>query len=279
LSRGYKGGFAGPFGIVTDGQNTLLDVRQAGDEPYFLSKKLKGIPVLIGRKRFLSGQAAVDQFQAEVVFLDDGFQHLSLRRDVNLLLIDSQTAFGNGWMFPRGLLRESPKQAKRADAVILTKADFSDNISKLKEKFYHLAPGCPIFSVRYVPIGVWDPIQGSTSPLEALRGKRILAFTGIGDPNSFHRLLENSGARIAALKSFRDHYWYRPEDFQMLLREGSQKGVEALVTTEKDSVRLEGFPQGNMPLWVLSIRHEFLEGEQDRFEQFLWSELSLGKKG
>jgi len=87
------------------------------------------------------------------------------------------------------------------------------------------------------------------------------------------------GARIVGFRSFRDHYWYRPEDLRRLPQEGEQKGAEALVTTEKDSVRLEGFPQGKIPLWALSVRHEFVGKEQERFEEFLWNKLGLGKKG
>lgn len=279
LSRGYKGSFSGPLGIVTDGKKTLMDVRQAGDEPYLLSRKLRGVPVFIGRERRLSGQAAVDKFQARVVILDDGFQHLPLKRDVNLLLLDARTPFGNGWLFPRGSLREPLDQAKRADAVILTKADPSVNIEKLKEKLLRWAPGSPVFALRYAPIGIWDQIQERTLPLEVLRGRSILAFTGIGSPTSFRRSLENLGARIVGFNSFRDHYWYRPGDLRKLLQEGEQKGAEALLTTEKDSVRLEGFPQGKIPLWVLSVRHEFVGKEQERFEEFLWNKLGLGKKG
>lgn len=279
LSRGYKGSFSGPLGIVTDGKKTLMDVRQAGDEPYLLSRKLRGVPVFIGRERRLSGQAAVDRFQARVVILDDGFQHLPLRRDVNLLLLDARTPFGNGWLFPRGPLREPLDQAKRADAVILTKADPSVNIEKLKDKLLRWAPGSPVFALRYAPIGIWDQIQERTLPLEVLRGRSILAFTGIGSPTSFRRSLENLGARIVGFNSFRDHYWYRPGDLRKLLQEGEQKGAEALLTTEKDSVRLEGFPQGKIPLWVLSVRQEFIDKENEDFETFLWTKLGLGKKG
>lgn len=279
LSRGYKGSFSGPLGIVTDGKKTLMDVRQAGDEPYLLSRKLRGVPVFIGRERRLSGQAAIDRFQARVVILDDGFQHLPLKRDVNLLLLDARTPFGNGWLFPRGSLREPLDQAKRADAVILTKADLSVNIEKLKEKLLRWAPGSPVFALRYAPIGIWDQIQERTLPLEVLRGRSILAFTGIGSPTSFRRSLENLGARIVGFNSFRDHYWYRPGDLRKLLQEGEQKGAEALLTTEKDSVRLEGFPQGKIPLWVLSVRQEFIDKENEDFETFLWTKLGLGKKG
>lgn len=281
LSRGYKGSFSGPFGIVSDGKGILMDVAQAGDEPFFLAKELKGIPVFIGRKRHLSGQAAVDQFQVRMVILDDGFQHLSLKRDLNLLLIDSRIPFGKGCLFPRGILREPPEQATRADAVILTKADLSVNIEKLKEKIRRWAPGCPIFTVRYVPVAVLDrdPGHERVRPLEILRGKKILAFTGIADPISFRRALENLGACIAGFNAFPDHYWFQPGDVSRLLREGREKRAEALVTTEKDEVRFRDFPKGEIPLWVLSIRHDFMGPGQKQFEEFLWNKLEQVKRG
>jgi len=258
-----------------------MDVSHAGDEPFFLSKRLKGIPVFIGKKRHLSGRAAVDQFQVQAVVLDDGFQHLSLKRDLNLLLVDSRVPFGNGCLFPRGVLRESPKQASRADAVILTKADLSANIKKLKEKINRLAPGCPIFAVRYAPVAILD--QGRSAkrvlPLETLREKKILAFTGIADPMSFRRALENLEARVAGFKTFPDHYWYQTGDFSRLVQEGKEKGVEALVTTEKDEVRLKEFPKGEIPLWVLSVQHDFIDPGRKQFEEFLWSKLDQVKKG
>jgi tetraacyldisaccharide 4'-kinase len=170
LSRGYKGSFSGPLGLVTDGKNNFMDVRQAGDEPYLLSRRLRGVPVFIGRERSLSGQAAVEKFQARVVILDDGFQHLPLKRDVNILLVDARTPFGNGWLFPRGALREPLDQVKRADAVILTKVDLSDNIEKLKEKLLRWALVVWFCgAVRKSGFGS-DP---NGPPLEVLRGKHF----------------------------------------------------------------------------------------------------------
>ena len=183
LSRGYKGSFSGPYGIVTDGQTIFMDVRQAGDEAYLLSKKLKGMPVFIGKERRLSGQEAIRKFQARAVILDDGFQHLPLKRDVNLLLVDSRAPFGNGWLFPRGALREPLEQANRADALILTKADLSDNIEKLKRKILHWAPGRPVFAVQYAPVGVWDQINKCALPLEALERKKHSGFYGNRKPD------------------------------------------------------------------------------------------------
>jgi tetraacyldisaccharide 4'-kinase len=256
-----------------------MTVREAGDEPYLLAKELEGVPVFVGRERRRSGQTAVERFQSRVVILDDGFQHLRLNRDLNFLLVDARNPFGNGRLFPRGALREPLAHIGRADAVILTKADLSDNIEKLKEKLGRLAPGRPIFATRYAPLWIREARSEKTLPVEALRGKTVSAFTGIGRPASFRRSLEDLGCQVALFESFRDHYWYSAEDFQRLSREAQEKRAEALVTTEKDAVRLAGFPGGAVPLWVLAVRHEFIGKGQAAFEEFLWSRLDLTKKG
>ena len=278
LSRGYKGSFSGPSGMVSDGLKILMDGSQAGDEPCLLAGRLPGVPVFIGRERLLSGRAAVERFRVQAVILDDGFQHLPLRRDLNLLLLDARRPFGNGCLLPRGELREPSNQARRADAIILTKVDLADNILKLKDHLRREAPGCPVFAVRYVPVGIRDPFEGRTLPPEVLHGKKILGFAGIGSPASFRGSLENLGAEIVQFDCFRDHYSYRPEDFRKLLQDAGQRGAEVLVTTEKDAVRLGEFPRGEIPLWVLLIRHEFVAKEQEPFEAFLWSRLGLEKK-
>ena len=133
LSRGYKGKFQGPHEIVSDGERVFMDAAKAGDEPCLLAEKLRGIPIIVGRERWVSGQFAVDRFRTEVAILDDGFQHLSLKRDLNLLLIDSASPFGNGKLFPRGVLREPLDQIARADAITLTKTRSDDNIKILKK--------------------------------------------------------------------------------------------------------------------------------------------------
>jgi tetraacyldisaccharide 4'-kinase len=105
LSRGYRGSYEGTYALVSDEERVLLDPRQAGDEPCLLARKLKGIPVIVGRERWIAGRYAIDRFHTQVLILDDGFQHLALGRDINLLLLDSSSPFGNGWVFPRGELR------------------------------------------------------------------------------------------------------------------------------------------------------------------------------
>lgn len=275
LSRGYKGNFPGPYGVVSDGEKIFMDARQAGDESYLVARKLQGIPIIVGRKRCLSGKFAIAKYKSQVVILDDGFQHLGLKRDVNLLLLDAQNPFGNGWLFPRGSLREPLSQVKRADAVILTKCDQSDNINKLKEKLNKLAHNLPIFAMRYIPTGIHSRGEGKTLPIEDLQNRKVWAFTGIGQPQSFLKTLLAMGACVVGFEAFPDHYWYKARDFKRFMKEGETKGAEVLVTTEKDMVRLEGFIPGKLSLWAVSVKHEFVENERNEFERFLWAKSGM----
>ena len=275
LSRGYKGNFPGPVGVVSDGNKILMDPQQAGDEPFLLAEKVKDIPVVVGRERWLSGQFALKQFRSEVIILDDGYQYLSLKRDLNLLLIDSSSPFGNGHLFPRGVLRESLGQVLRADGVILTKTGQSDNIIKLKMKLEKAIEGRPIFQVDYGPVGI--AVYGTEIffPPEYLKGKKVLAFSGVARPESFLKTLAALNPSIADVLTFPDHHWYGPEDGEKLYNKAVAMGVEALVTTEKDLIRVKNLIPGNIPLWALAIRHVFPQDDQERFFEFVFSRLGL----
>jgi tetraacyldisaccharide 4'-kinase len=273
LSRGYKGSYGGPYALVSDGEKILLDSRRAGDEPCLLARKLRGIPVIVGRERRFAGRYAIERFQTEVLILDDGFQHLAVKRDIDLLLLDSSAPFGNGRLFPRGELRESWKQARRADALVLTKGGGDDIINNLGKRFMNLSKDLPVFRVRYEPetIQVWGE-ERTRSPQD-LRGKKIWAFCGLAKPESFEKTLRGLGAEVLHFEPFPDHFPFQEEDLERLQRSSRQAGAEAMVTTEKDMVRLEGFPKGPVPLWALSVRHVFPDDDRSRFEAFLFERL------
>ena len=252
-----------------------MDAAHAGDEPYLLAEKLRGVPVIVGRERWVSGQFAVDRFQTEVAILDDGFQHLSLKRDLNLLLIDSSCPFGNQKLFPRGVLREPLRQISRADAIVLTKAKIDDNIEILKKKFLSLGVRIPVFRVDYKPGEVRVlGAEKSFSP-ESLSGRKVLAFSGIAQPESFEKTLLDLKTKIALFEIFPDHHEYRAEDMGRLQHQASRSAVEAMVTTEKDMVRLKNLIPVSFPLWVLSVGHVFQAEERSLFEAFLWERLGL----
>lgn len=274
LSRGYKGEYKNKICLVADGEKILTKPELCGDEPYLLAKKLSGIPIIVGKDRYSSGLYALQNFNSEILILDDGFQYLSLKRDLNLLLLDSTLPFGNGWLFPRGILREPINQVKRADAVILTKADQSGNILILKEKLLNIKKELSIFATHYIPHLVWMAKE-SFYPAEFLRDKKVLAFCGIGRPQSFEETLIKLEPKLLAMEVFPDHHWYKERDWQRLHAKAKEMAADILLTTEKDWVRLQNLPLGPTPIGMLSIRHKFLNNDEINFKKFVFSKLGL----
>ena len=275
LSRGYKGKYAGAYGVVSDGEKILLDALQAGDEPYLLAQKLKGVPIVVGKKRWISGRFVLDRFKPQVVILDDGFQHLALKRDCNVLLLDSLHPFGNGKLFPRGELREPLSQMGRADVLILTKGEQDDIINNLGKRLMNFPEGVPLFRVHYQPqeVRAWGEEKGRVSLI--LKGRKVLAFAGLARPFSFKNTLSSLGAKILKFEVFPDHHPYSPADLERLSQQALRCGAEAMITTEKDLARIQFFSPRFLPLWTLAVGHEFQGNDRSLFAEFLFRRLDL----
>ncbi|GAB6064543.1 tetraacyldisaccharide 4'-kinase [Deferrisoma palaeochoriense] len=254
LSRGYGGEAAGPVTVVSDGRGRVAGWREAGDEPVLLARRLPGVPVVVGPDRRLTARKAVE-LGARVLVLDDGFQHLRLRRHLDLVTVDVQNPFGNGWCLPRGLLREPPRALADADVVLLTRTKGvpPDRIERARALVSRYAPEAPVLATAHEPAS-WVPLGGGEPlPLEALRGKKVLAFAGIGKPEAFFRDLEALGLRVVEAVPFPDHHAYTDGDREQLARWAKLVNAEALVTTEKDGVRLGGPIPCDAPTLALAI--------------------------
>ncbi len=265
LSRGYGGRRRGEFGVVSDGNRLFLSFREAGDEPYMLAQRLQGVPVIIGRRRDLSGRYAATQFHPRVAILDDGYQHLGVNRDVDILLVDSQTGFGNGYLFPRGPLREPLDQLSRADLFIITKVEELDACGKLEERIKSHNKNAIIFHSTYNPDYLVDLNGGKRWPLEYIKGRRIAALSGIANPAYFRHLLERVGAKVEEEITFPDHHVYSRKDVP-IIQKGMNK-AECIVATEKDATKLSRVVKGDFPAMSLGISLKIIEG--DRFKQLL----------
>ncbi len=151
VSRGYKGKYKDPAVIVTDGDQIFISAKDSGDEPYMMAKR-RLFPVVIGKDRFKAGMKAMDAFHPDVIVLDDGFQHLKLKRDLDFLLLDYSSPFGNKRFLPAGRLRESPEtSAQRTDAIIFTRCrDIDENTESIEQVLQH-CPDCPMFKTFHVP--------------------------------------------------------------------------------------------------------------------------------
>ena len=274
LCRGYKGSANNAINVVSNSSNILLDAIEAGDEPRLLAEKLPGTPVITGKKRFTTGRFAISSFGADALILDDGFQHMALKRDIDLVLFNAQKCLGNGRVLPGGELREPLSALKRADAFIISSIDvpMHRDVKEFIDLLEGLYPDKPIFTGIYQPGSMLTRIlngkNDSISHADASK-IRLYGFCGIAKPDSFKKTLEISGMKLTGFKAYEDHHAYSADNIQFLLENAKTSGADALVTTEKDLVKLRTlFPQ-KYPLIVLPVQLSFGEN----FDRFLTNAL------
>ncbi len=253
--------------IVSDGQALLLDSRTAGDEPFMLANNLRGVVVLVDRDRVKSGLYALEHFGADVLLLDDGYQYIRLEHRIEIALIDRQAPFGNEHMLPRGTLREPPENLRRATHILLTKctgADNSDLIARIR-KFNRTAD---IIETTHRARHLRNLLTGEVKPLEFLAGKRIGSLCGIAAPESFEGALRGLGARIELAKTYTDHHRYTDKEVEGFISRCARRNVDAILTTEKDAVRIPRILDPEVPLYYLRVEIEILRG-QDAWERLI----------
>jgi tetraacyldisaccharide 4'-kinase len=278
ISRGYKGIGSKTGAVVSDGHMILLDAKQAGDEPFLMAVSLDRVPVVIGSDRYSAGQLAIERFRPDVLLLDDGFQHLRLHRDLDVVLLDAVRPFGNGYLLPRGRLREPVRGLARSHAVVLTR-------SGQKEPSYCRALGQilsprPLFRARHriyvhrlVPAG--EPVhQSSHRSLSnnSLAGREIFAFSGLARNEAFHASLTDLGSILTGSLGFDDHHRYDRGDLHRIVETAHRASCRCLVTTEKDVVKIPGGTCLPMELAVVGVTMDFAE-DGERWRHFMHHRL------
>ncbi|MBM9537185.1 tetraacyldisaccharide 4'-kinase [Desulfobulbus alkaliphilus] len=259
ISRGYGGRAQGRVNLVSDGRQLLLNAELAGDEPRFLAETLPGVPVLTGLVRRLPAQKALEM-GADVVLLDDGFQHLQVVRDVNLVLFNADRLAGNSRVFPGGELREPVAALRRATGFLLTgvNEENRERAGKFAELLRTRFAEIPVALAEYAPHTLVKVApDGSIEPTAAdgLIDRRCFAFCGIARPERFRRTLERQGLRLVGFHPFADHQRYSPAILRALLNRACQAEAEVLITTEKDLVKLSGrVEEITMPLFGLRMQ-------------------------
>ena len=258
LSRGYKGTKTSEP-VVSDGKSIFLSPEESGDEPFLMAQVCKGVPVLIGKDRFANGRVALQRFGIKGLLLDDGYQHLPLHRDLDILLIDSHIGFGDHHLLPRGILREPLSRLRRAHLFLLTKVDDLEASRPLEKKIHEIHPGAQVFHSHFQPMSLVDP-KGEQEELYALKGKKILALSGIANPNDFSSLLRKCEMEIVSEAIFPDHHFYMSKDLSSIKEKS--KGVDWIVTTEKDMLKLRTLGIDHLPIRSLRIEMKIWEEEE-----------------
>ena len=244
LSRGVGGRRGRQVNVVSDGERVLLSSADVGDEPLLLAGAVPGVPVLAGRNRAALGYRAAALFGAELLLLDDGFQHQRGARDLDLGCVDAELGLGTGHVLPRGPLREAACGLRRADALVWTRTPEGFS-TKAAAATLPRAPGCPNFAVRMVPRALRPLGGGAPEPISSLAGREIAVLAAIARPDRLIGALESHGARVVAVRRFPDHHLYSREDLDSL------EGARTWVTTAKDAVKIPRSWPGEREVLVL----------------------------
>ena len=250
LTRGYGRSNPDRRVLVSDGKSVLSTAHEAGDEAFLLATNLQGLAAVISdADRVSAGKGAIKHLSTDCFVLDDGFQHLRVARDLNIVTIDATNPWGGGSLLPYGRLREPLSGIRRADCIVVTRTDQAEDIQALHSELARLTNGCPLFFSRMQTLRITllsDASNSSPTP------KRIAAFCGVGNPESFFDHLRHDGHELSLEKTFPDHHPYTQKDIDSLIREAKNSGAEGLLTTAKDAVKLHSL-SFTLPCYVLEI--------------------------
>lgn len=247
--------------LVAEGGEILLGPEEAGDEPVMMAKSFRG-PIAVARRRLDAIELLAGRGPLDAVVLDDAFQHLRLRRDIDLLLVNAERGVGNGWMLPAGPMRERLGAAGRAHAVVLMITEDGPAGPGVAE----IAAGGRerLLPAMLRPRALVAPdASGWREQALALAGRRVVAVAGLAEPGGFFRMLRRLGAQVAVELRYRDHHRYVDADWRAIA-EAARAAEAAIVTTEKDLVKLERFPFAPDSLYALRLEVAMDPADQER---------------
>jgi tetraacyldisaccharide 4'-kinase len=260
LTRGYGRENPKRQVVVSDGATILATPNEAGDEPYLLATKLLGSAAVISNiDRISAGRYAIENFGSDCFVLDDGFQHLRVARDLNIVTIDATNPWGGGELLPYGRLREPLSGLSRADCAVLTRCDQANNVGHVRGEIQALINDRPVFLSSMHSIKSLLP---TAAPVAAL--------CAVGNPHSFFNQLLAEGYNVVLQKAFSDHHSYTQHDVDHFLNEASRAGATNLITTAKDAVKLRSL-SFTLPWHVFEI--EIAIQNEDEFKQLIFDVL------
>jgi len=272
ISRGYGGAADQKVNVVSDGENIMLDAKAAGDEPCFLAKILPGVPILTGIVRVLPCRHAIEAFGCDVLILDDGFQHLAVQRDLDLVLFSAATLAGNSRVFPGGHLREPVSALKRCDAFIITgtTTELKERAIKFGDLLKKRFPDKPIFYTTYQAVGAVELQSGTSVNITSLPTP-LFGFCGIAQPDLFKKTVSSQDIKLSGFMPLRDHQQFKPSLINKIQNQATATDSKGIITTEKDLVKLTHF-SFNIPCFALTMCTKacddllaFLDTQIDRF--------------
>ena len=271
LSRGYRRRSREAELLVSDGRTLLAGPAEAGDEPHLIATRCPRAIVAVGPDRYRLGLWVLEKHPIDCFVLDDGFQHLGLQRDADLLLVDASDPTGLQLLVPAGRLREPLAAASRATALLMTRTDAGDwrDVAETIERAAGRIP--PPMLSRFRAEALVNVASGELRQAGTLAGRTVTAFSGIGNPASFRALLQQAGFRIGGEVVFADHHDYRADDLEAVRERARLDGADLIVTTEKDAGKVAPLLKGGEQVWAVRLGLEILSG-RERFEHVMAGE-------
>ena len=261
LSRGYRRKSRKEFVLVSNGRSILAGHREAGDEPYFMARRCPGVIVAVGADRYQLGRWVLRQMPIDCFVLDDGFQHLGLHRDVNLLLIDGSDVNGMEDLLPMGRLREPLDAAQRASEIIITRVEREARASRVVEPIETvLGTAIHPITTRFTVQGLHGISASARPSLAEIQGKKVLIFSGIGNPQQFRRTVDALNVRVVSELVFQDHDPYAPSTVEKIYRHVERFQPDLVLTTEKDLVKCQSNWSIPTPVFAVRLTLEFVKG-------------------
>lgn len=273
LSRGYQGSYQGPTLLVSDGQKTFCSAEESGDEPYLMAQTLKGVPIVVGKNRFQAGRCVENKYERLIYILDDGYQHLQLKRNLNILVVDGTDPFSNYRLLPCGRLREPLKAIERADSIVITRSHIASNPHELEAEIRQWNPRVPITHFYHNVTGLYDLKNGQRFRTRDFLAKPVVALAAIGNPQVFLHDLHHYQIKVVEQFLFRDHHRYTQDELNDIRRRRREVQAVALVTTEKDAVRLQhlDFEEGE----IFAAQIEFQPENSADYQKNFLSDLEF----
>jgi len=271
LSRGYRRTSTAPFLLVSDGERLLVNPKEAGDEPFLMAQRCPKAIVAVGADRYELGDWVLNRFPVDCLVLDDGYQHLGLYRDVNLLLVDATDAEGLAALVPSGRLREPLQAAARATAIVVTRADVPAQVTEVCHRLRATLGTMPDpIQVVFRPESLVSVVTGTSQALSWSKGKTALLCSGVGHAGSFRSLVERMGIKILDEVAYADHHDYTSHDIERLTARAAELQAELIVTTEKDACKLASLLQRTDNWWAVRLTTYVSAGEE-RLKQLVLS--------
>jgi len=251
VSRGFGGANRARAALVSNGREVLMTPEEAGDEPVMMAKSFSG-PVAIARRRIDGIRLLKEVANPDIVILDDAFQHIRLKRDVDLVLMNRERGVGNGWLLPAGPMRESGRALKRADAIILVSSTVAGGGRHAPETGAGKSQKTPVLDATIRPRALVHVEKGKwVESAHGIAGRHVVALSGLADPRGFYAMLHELDADLVGVLEYPDHYQYSADDWHEIVTAARDDAL--IITTEKDLVKLERFPFARDSLYALRL--------------------------